>query len=212
MTATAEMPITARTLKMLFGKNDFISIPATEAEFWQLIELPQYRIEFHNNQIIGTMSYAATNHERVVSNLIFGLRSRLEEDNHEVFGSNRPIYAAECGNIYEPDVHVIAGDLEEYHYEKTKTASQNPALIVEVLSPTTKNFDLTEKLDCYQLIPTLKHIVFIEPNKPNVQIYSRNNNLDNWKSTTYTKLEDKIMLLVASISLKNIYKKVIFQI
>lgn len=211
MTATAEMPITARTLKMLFGKNDFISIPATEAEFWQLIELPQYRIEFHNNQIIGTMSYAATNHERVVANLIFGLRSRLEEDNHEVFGSNRPIYAAECGNIYELDVHVIAGDLEEYHYEKTKTASQNPALIVEVFSPTTKNFDLTEKLDCYQLIPTLQHIVFIEPNKPNVQIYSRNNNLDNWKSTTYTKLEDKIMLLDASISLRNIYKKVIFQ-
>ena len=211
MSAIAQMPITARTLKMLLDKSDFISIPATEAEFWQLIELPQYRIEFHYNQIIGTMSYAATNHERVVSNLIFGLRSRLEEEEHEVFGSNRPIYAARCGNIYEPDVHVIQGVLEEYHYDKTKTASQNPAVIIEVFSPSTKNFDLTEKLDCYKMIPTLKHIVFIEPNKPNVEVYNRNN-LDEWQSVTYFKLDDKITLLDASISLKSIYKKVIFQI
>jgi Uma2 family endonuclease len=211
MTATAQMPITAKTLKMLFSKCDFISIPATEAEFWQLVELPQYRIEFHQNQIIGTMSYAATNHERIVSNLIFGLRSLLDDDNHEVFGSNRPTFAAECGNIYEPDVHVIQGALKEYHYDKTKTASRNPAVIVEVFSPSTKNFDTTEKLDCYKLMPTLQHIVFIEPNKPNIQVFNRINS-DNWASIDYIKLEDKITLLDVVISLKSIYKKVIFQI
>jgi Uma2 family endonuclease len=211
MTATAQMPITAKTLKMLLSKSDFISIPATEAEFWQLVELPQYRIEFHQNQIIGTMSYATTNHERIVSNLIFGLRSLLDDDNHEVFGSNRPIYAVECGNIYEPDVHVIQGALKEYNYDKTKTASRNPAVIVEVFSPSTKNFDMTEKLDCYKLMPTLQHIVFIEPNKLNIQVFNRINS-DNWASIDYIKLEDKMVLLDVAISLKNIYKKVIFQI
>jgi Uma2 family endonuclease len=211
MTATAQMPITAQTLKTLFNKSDFISIPATEAEFWQLIDLPQYRIEFHHNQIIGTMSYATTNHERIVSNLIFALRSLLDEDNHEVFGSNRPIYAAQCGNIYEPDVHVIQGILEEYRYAKTKTASQNPAIICEVFSPSTKDFDVTEKLDCYKLMPTLKHILFIEPNKVNIQVYNRINS-DDWKLITYAKIDDKIALLNTSISLKNLYKKVIFQV
>ncbi len=211
MTATAQMPITAKTLKMLFDKSDFIAVPATEAEFWQLIELPQYRIEFHQNQIIGTMSYATTNHERIVSNLIFALRSLLDDDNHDVFGSNRPIYAAQCGNIYEPDVHVIQGVLEEYRYAKTKTASQNPAIIVEVFSPSTKDFDLTEKLDGYKLIPSLKHIVFIEPNKVNIEVYNRIN-VDDWQSTHYSKLDDKITLLDTPISLKRLYKKVIFQI
>jgi Uma2 family endonuclease len=211
MTATAQMPITAKTLKMLLSKSDFISIPATEAEFWQLIELPQYRIEFHQNQIIGTMSYATTNHERIVSNLIFELRSFLDDDNHDVFGSNRPIYAAQCGNIYEPDVHVIQGVLEEYSYAKTKTASRNPAIIVEVFSPSTKDFDLTEKLDCYKLIPSLKHIVFIEPNKVNIEVYNRIN-IDDWQSTHYSKLDDKVILLDTPISLKKLYKKVILQI
>ncbi len=211
MTATAFMPVTEKIIKLLFSKSDFISVPATETEFWQLIDLPQYRLEFHHNQIVGTMSYATTNHERVVSNLIFALRSLLDEDNHEVFGSNRPIYAAGCGNIYEPDVHVIQGNLEEYRYAKTKTASQNPAIIFEVFSPSTKDFDVTEKLSCYKLMPTLQHIVFIEPSKINVHVYNRIDTED-WKTVVYTRNDDKITLLDAIIPIRHLYKKVIFQI
>ena len=80
MTAIATAPISEETLKTLFKDSDFISIPATEAEFWHLIELPQYHIEYHNKQIVGTMSYAATNHERIVSNAIFAFRSLFEEE------------------------------------------------------------------------------------------------------------------------------------
>jgi Uma2 family endonuclease len=210
MTATAEMPLTAETLKSLFDEGNFISIPATEAEFWHLAELPQYRIEFHNKHIVGTMSYATTNHERVVRNLISIFDTQLDEGQGEVFGSNRPIYAANCGNIYEPDVHVIEGILEEYHYGKTKTASQNPAVIVEVFSPSTKNFDLSEKLDCYKMIPTLKHIIFIEPNKVHVQVFNRTKRPNEWQNVDFFTLEQKIKVLNKYISLKNIYKKVTF--
>jgi Uma2 family endonuclease len=210
MSATAAMPLTATILKTLFTESNFISIPATEAEFWHLVELPQFRIEFHHKHIVGTMSYATTNHERVVRNLISVLDNRLDADNFEVFGSNRPIFAAECGNIYEPDVHVIQGDLKEYHYGKTKTASQNPALIVEVFSPSTKDFDLSEKLECYKTIPSLKHIIFIEPNKPHVQVYNRTKPADEWQKMDFFQLEQTINVLKTPISLKTIYKKVIF--
>ena len=210
MTATAQRPLTAPYLKTLLERSPFISIPATEAEFWHLVEWPQFRIEFHYKHIVGTMSYATTNHERVVRNLISVFDNRLDAANYEVFGSNRPIFAAECGNIYEPDVHVIEGDLKEYHYAKTKTASQNPALIVEVFSPTTKDFDLSEKLDCYKTIPSLKHILFIEPNKPHVQVYSCLKQADDWQKTEFSQLEQTINVLKIPISLKTIYKKVIF--
>jgi Uma2 family endonuclease len=210
MTATAEMPLTATTLKTLFDERNFISIPATEAEFWHLVELPQYRIEFHNKHIVGTMSYATTNHERVVRNLISVFDAQLDGEQGEVFGSNRPIFAAECGNIYEPDVHVIEGVLKEYHYAKTKTASLNPAVIVEVFSPSTKQFDLSDKLDCYKLIPTLKHIIFIEPNKTHVQVFNRTKRPNEWQNVDFFTLDDKIRVLNKSISLKNIYKKVVF--
>ena len=211
MTAFATMPITEETLKELFKESDFIQIPATEADFWQLIELPQYHLEYHYKQIVGTMSYAATNHERIVSNAIYLFRSLLEEEDFEVFGSNRPIYAAECGNVYEPDVHVIEGVLDEYHYNKTKTASSNPALLVEVFSPSTKNFDLGLKLDCYKTIPTLKHIIYVEPDKVHVQVFNRTKRPNEWQNVDYFDLEQKIRVFGKSISLKNIYKKVIFK-
>ena len=212
MTAFATTPLSEETLKALFKESDFIQIPATEAEFWQLIELPQYRIEYHYKQIVGTMSYAATNHERIVSNAIFAFRSLLEEEYFEVFGSNRPIYAAECGNVYEPDVHVIEGVLDEYRYDKTKTASLNPVVLVEVFSPSTKNFDLGIKLDCYKMIPTLKHIIYIEPDKVHVQVFNRTKRPNEWQNVDYFDLEQKIRVLGKNISLKNIYKKVILKV
>jgi Uma2 family endonuclease len=212
MTAIATAPLSAETLKHLFDESDFIRIPATEAEFWQLVELPKYHIEYHYKQIVGTMSYAATNHERVVRNLISLFDTTLEEDNFEVFGSNRPIYAADCGNIYEPDVHVIEGELVEYRYDKTKTASLNPAVVVEVFSPTTKNFDLGEKLDCYKLIPTLKHIIYIEQDKPHIQVFNRTKRPNEWQNVDYFDLEQKIRVLGKNISLKDIYKKVIMKV
>lgn len=212
MSATAQMPLTATTLKMLFEESNFISIPATEAEFWHLVELPQYRIEFHHKHIVGTMSYATTNHERVVRNLISIFDNQLDDADFEVFGSNRPIYAAECGNIYEPDVHVIEGVLEEYHYGRTKTASHNPAAIIEVFSPSTKDFDLSEKLDCYKKIPSLKHIIFIEPNIPHIQVFNRTKRPNEWQNVDFFKLDDKIRVFNKSITLKSIYKKVIFSV
>ena len=212
MTAFATTPLSEETLKALFKESDFIQIPATEAEFWQLIELPQYRIEYHYKQIVGTMSYAATNHERIVSNAIFAFRSLLEEEYFEVFGSNRPIYAAECGNVYEPDVHVIEGILDEYRYDKTKTASLNPVVLVEVFSPSIKNFDLGIKLDCYKMIPTLKHIIYIEPDKVHVQVFNRTKRPNEWQNVDYFDLEQKIRVLGKNISLKNIYKKVILKV
>ncbi len=206
MTAIATAPITAETLKYLFDESDFITIGATEAEFWQLIELQEYRIEYHNQQIVGTESYASLNQSRIVSNLIFEFKS----DSLEVFGSKRPMYAAECGNIYEPDVHIIEGVLEEYKYAKTKTATLNPAVVIEVLSTSTKNFDLGEKLDCYKTIPSLKHIIYVEQNKPHVQVFNRTKRPNEWLNVDYFDLEQKIKVLGKFVSLKNIYKKVIF--
>lgn len=212
MTAIATVPLSTETLEHLFDESDFIRILASEAAFWTLIDLPQYHIEFHNHHIVGTINYSTLNQARITSNLIYLFDKIFEVNNHEVFGSNRPIYAADCGNIYEPDVHVIEGELVEYRYDKTKTASLNPAVVVEVFSPTTKNFDLGEKLDCYKLIPTLKHIIYIEQDKPHIQVFNRTKRPNEWQNVDYFDMEQKIRVLGKNISLKDIYKKVIMKV
>ena len=212
MTAVARMPISVNRLKKRLENESLIFLPASVEEYWKLVETPQLRLDYYNHQIVAAMSYGSLKHETIVNNVSFRFNLKFEDQNCRILPSNRPIYAAECENIYEPDVHVTDGTLEEYHYARTKTATKNPSVIVEVFSPSTKNFDLSEKLDCYKMIPSLKHIIFIEPNKPHIQVFNRTKRPNEWQNVDFFDLEQKIRVLNKSISLKTIYKKVIFTV
>lgn len=48
-----------------------------------------------------------------------------------------------------------------------------PRMVAEVLSPTTRDFDTFEKLAEYKQVTTLDYIVAVEPNAPEVAIWSR---------------------------------------
>jgi Uma2 family endonuclease len=212
MVATIQQPITAETLKKAFMDSDFIEIPATMDEYWQLAELPEYRLEYQNKHIIGTMSYGSTPHERVVSNLVFEFRLAFNEDFYEVFGSNRPVYASGCGDIYNPDVHLIEGELKEYLYDKTKTASQNPAVIIEVHSPSTKGYDLGTKLECYKTMQSVKQIIYINTDKPAITVFNRTQKPNQWLNVDYTNMTEKVKILNRSLAMTKIYKKVDFEL
>jgi Uma2 family endonuclease len=211
MVATSQPPVTAESLKLAFAVSDFIEIPATMDEFWQLVELPEYRLEYQKKHIIGTMSYGSTHHERVVSNMIFELRLVFDDQGYETFGSNRPVYAIGCDDVYNPDVHLIAGELKEYHYKNVKTASLNPAIIVEVHSPSTKGFDLSEKLACYKTIPSVQQIIYIETDQALVTVYNRTAKPNQWLNVDYVDMSQKVKILNRSLPMTKIYKKVEFQ-
>lgn len=211
MVATSQPPVTAESLKLAFGASDFIEIPATMDEFWQLIELPEYRLEYQNKHIIGTMSYGSTPHERVVRNLIIAFDDIFPMPEYEIFGSNRPVYAIGCDDVYNPDVHLIAGELKEYHYKNVKTASLNPVILVEVHSKSTKGFDLGEKLACYKTIPSLQQIIYIETEQPRVTIYNRTPKPNQWLNVDYVDMAQKVKILNRSLAMTKIYKKITFE-
>jgi Uma2 family endonuclease len=210
MLATANPPVTAERLKALMQTSDIARIPASVDEFWSLIELPEYRFNYHQNEIICTMSYASTNHERIVRNFITAFDLTFSDKKGETFGSNRPIYAVEYEDIFECGVHLVMGGLQEHHYGRVKTATLNPSVIVEVFSDSTKSFDILNKLPCYKTMPSVQHIIYVEPNKALVSVYSRGNKPNLWLNEDYNDLNQKIKLYGKPFSLKQLYKNVIF--
>ena len=48
-----------------------------------------------------------------------------------------------------------------------------PRMVAEVLSPTTRDFDAFEKLAEYQRVASLRYILVVEPNAPEVVLWSR---------------------------------------
>ncbi len=210
MEAVAIEPITAEFLKKALANRDFIEIPASIDEFWALVETPNVRLEYINKYIIGTMSYGSTPHETIVSNIVFEFRTTFNKGNYRVFGSNRPIYAEICEETYFPDAHLISGELIEHHYEKTKTATKNPSVVVEVHSKSTRNYDLTDKLDCYKEMPSVQQIVYIESTQPRIRIFNRTNRPERWLEITYSNMSEKVRILNHQISMAKIFQDVVF--
>ena len=85
---------------------------------------------------------------------------------------------------------------------KAVTAS-SPTLIVEVLSPSTRKFDLNAKRKEYFRIPSLRHYLLIDSESPSVLLYTRDDS-QTWPKDplNFTDPKSSIPLTALKISLK----------
>ena len=73
--------------------------------------------------------------------------------------------------ITYPDVSVVCGDVQYVDAERDTIV--NPKLIVEVLSPSTSNYDRGEKSRLYRMLPSLDEYLMIEQRPIEVERYRR---------------------------------------
>ena len=83
----------------------------------------------------------------------------------------------------------------------------NPSVIIEVLSPTTKDYDRTTKFTLYRDIPTLREYILIDSTSVVVEYHYKNAN-GEWLSQTWDKFTDSLAINLADVSilLGEIYK------
>ena len=100
------------------------------------------------------------------------------------------------GRMYAyPDVTVVCG--------KPKLADDrqdNPAVIFEVLSPSTETYDRGIKLQRYLAIETLKDYILVEQDKIRVEHYARGI-AGAWTVRAYELLDDQLKLYFVGVSL-----------
>jgi Uma2 family endonuclease len=72
-----------------------------------------------------------------------------------------------------PDVTVICGPVDLDPEDPKKQTVLNPRLIVEVLSPSTEDYDRGEKLGHYKQIPSLAEVVLVAHDRQEVEIVRR---------------------------------------
>jgi Uma2 family endonuclease len=75
-----------------------------------------------------------------------------------------------------PDVTVICGPLERASDDPD--AIVNPTLLIEVLSPSTEDYDRGEKREHYQRILSLREILLIASDRPRIERWRRT--ADGW--------------------------------
>ncbi|MBX2799856.1 MAG: Uma2 family endonuclease [Myxococcales bacterium] len=102
--------------------------------------------------------------------------------------SNRRLSTADGLYTYA-DGSVFCGEMT---FGADQTA-QNPVVIVEVLSDSTRTYDRTEKLERYKTIPSLRHVVLVEQDAPDVEVWSRSD--AGWSRTVHVAGTDPTIRL-----------------
>jgi Uma2 family endonuclease len=86
------------------------------------------------------------------------------------------VEVADC--FYYPDIMVTC---EPFQPKSVHKAS--PVLIIEVLSPSTKQIDRREKLVAYQQLTSLREYVIVHQNRPLIELHRKELN-GNWTVST----------------------------
>ncbi len=183
----------------------------TVEEYFAFEEQSGIRHEYYHGELFPldgpdspeAKSGATKAHNKLINNLVFGLRQQLGERECEVFSESVRL-AVEAGLYYNyPDV-VVSCDPDD---DDPRTIHQ-PVFIAEVLSRSTEAHDRGWKAEQYRQLTSLQQYVLITQTRLLVESYTRVSS-DTWQLISYRQLTDTLPIpaLGIELSLAAIYKK-----
>ena len=178
----------------------------TAEEFLQWdLDQPDARHELIDGVPVA-MTGARRRHDRIVVNALSQLDVRLRGGPCEAFTPDTAVRIPN-GNVRRPDAGVVCGPDDD-----DLTYAAAPRLVIEVLSPTTRAFDLARKLEEYKSIASLDYILLVDPDMPEVILWSRSG-ARGWEHTVVEGLESTIDLpaLRITLPLADLYARVRFE-
>ncbi len=163
--------------------------------------------EFYKGEIFD-MAGASFNHNKLQMNFTGEVRSFLKGKSCDVFGSDLRIHIPSNTLFTYPDAVIVCGkpDLQEEAFDTLL----NPAVVVEILSPSTQRYDRGDKFMLYRSIVSLQEYILIDSEKTGIEHYKRN--ADNtWLLQEWRLLTDNLIISTIdfTLPLKELYNGVI---
>ena len=104
-------------------------------------------------------------HQELAGQILFEMKLAINDTNYDAVVLGEIDWIVADDTVVRPDVVVLCGDAPDRHVERT------PALVVEVLSPSTAQRDRTFKFDLYR-DQGVKHYLILDPEKNSVDVYA----------------------------------------
>lgn len=149
--------------------------------------------------LVYAMAGGTRNHSLIASAAISALNQALAGRDCSVYESNMLIETPNQSAGFYPALSVRCGS-PGGGSERTE---DKPSVVVEVLSPSTRAYDLSAKRMEYMLIPSLRHIVFIDSETVEVKVYSRSDR-NTWPNepAIYSTLDSEFSLDAIGVNLR----------
>jgi Uma2 family endonuclease len=148
--------------------SEFLAWEEQQPEKYELLHGEVYLHEVYN--MVG----ARRTHAIVSGNCFAALKAHLRGTPCQAFINDIRLAVADAASFY-PDVFVtcnaddLCADLVMHH----------PKVIIEVLSPSTADYDRGEKFLAYRQIASLEEYALIDPASRNIEVFRRQAN-DDW--------------------------------
>jgi len=156
---------------------------------------------------IRAMTGASLRHNVVAGNCFLSLGNQLKGSPCRPYNSDMKlrIDRGQSKRYYYPDVQVVCRS-----NEPTSVFQDQPVLIIEVLSPSTRNYDLNEKLEAYLQIPSLECYIVLEQHQPIATVFRKTNDGFSRQLVQGTDSIIDLPFFNGSLSLADVYEGVEF--
>ena len=168
--------------------EEFLAFEAEEPERYEFV-----------GGIVRMMTGGSAAHSAIKLNIALALRTALGSGSCRVDVDDLKV-VTETAVMY-PDVLVTCTPLAP-----DDDRVPEPAVVVEVLSPTTERHDRIAKWREYQRIGSLRHFVVVEQKERRIEVYTRTQS--GWELATVEPPDDAVVLrgIDARLSLEAIYQ------
>lgn len=181
----------------------------TLEEYFELELSSEEKYEYFDGEVFN-MSGGSPDHERIVSNILVGLRIALRGRPCSVFPSNLRVKVPTAPPYRYPDLTALC-DAPRYEKLGGIEALTNPSLLVEVLSSSTEAYDRGDKFTNYKSIESLSEYLLVAQHRPHITHYSKTND-GRWSYEEINGLDGSIALVAlgCELELREVYEDVEF--
>lgn len=144
--------------------------------------------EYYRGEIFA-MSGASFKHNLIESNFRLLLGTFLKGKKCREFGSNLRVHIPSNTLYTYPDILVLCN--EPVFVDDEFDTIINPSVIIEILSPSTANYDRGSKFDLYREIETLNDYILIDSKTVHIVTYTKNSD-NTWTLSETKNLGDNI--------------------
>lgn len=177
------------------------------AEYLARERTAETKSEYYAGELFA-MTGASRRHNLIVTNLMHVLTNQLWGRDCEVYAADMRVRVPETDAYVYPDVVAVCGEprLEDAELDTLV----NPTLVIEVLSPSTADFDRGGKLGHYRTIDSLAEVLILAQDRAHVEHWARQSE-GHWlfKETGTTDAVLRLASIGCELKLADVYYRVL---
>jgi Uma2 family endonuclease len=180
----------------------------TVGEYFALEKESGVRHEYYFGEVFAMVG-ASENHNIITGNLYMSLRGQMRGRDCLAYQTDVKVRINRYIYTY-PDIAAVCG--ERRFEDEARTILLNPMVIIEVLSPSTEDYDRADKFQHYRTLDSLQEYVLVSQKAPHVEHFARQPD-GKWLLSDVDGLKASFELtsIGCTLSLSDIYEQIVFE-